>query len=353
MTPEAKPRLVPSPAGGLRIGISYGDTLAGVSPAQLARTLDDAVTLGVGWIRVDLSWADVQGSDPSSEEWGAFDRIATGAQERSLDVLAILAYTPAWARPAGCVTEKCAPADPASFAAFASDAVHRYAPLGVHAWEVWNEPNLTGFWKPQPSAPDYLRLLKATVPAIRAVDPGALVIAGSLAAGRTANGDFSPFDYLKALGAGGGLGLVDAVGYHPYSLPLPPLDTLAPNAWAAIATSQPSLHAVISAEGFRDMKIWVTECGAPTGGPGGESTTLNYAGNQSPDHVSEDLQALIAAGSVRFAKASTVVGGLFWYSYRDLGTNRSNRENFFGLRRFDNSLKPSYWSFKQAVTASR
>jgi hypothetical protein len=354
MTPQAKPRLVPSAAGGLRIGISYGDTLAGVSPAQLARTLDDAVTLGVGWIRVDLSWADVQGREPSSEEWGAFDRIATGAQERNLDVLAILAYTPAWARPAGCVTEKCAPADPASFATFASDAVHRYAPLGVHAWEVWNEPNLTGFWKPQPSAPDYLRLLKATVPAIRAVDPGALVIAGSLAAGPMVIGDVAPFDYLNALGAGGGLGLVNAVGYHPYSFPLPPLETQAPNAWARIATTQPSLHGVLSTQGFGDMKVWVTECGAPTDGPRGQSTTLDYTRNPSPDHVSEDLQALIATGSVRFAKASTAVGGLFWYSYKDLGTNQSDRENFFGLRRFDDSPKPSYWSFKQAVAeASR
>ncbi|MCW3036522.1 MAG: glycoside hydrolase family 5 [Actinobacteria bacterium] len=353
MIPEAKPRLVPSAAGGLRIGISYGDTLAGLSPAQLARTLDDAVTLGVGWIRVDLSWADVQGRSPSSDEWGAFDRIATAAQERNLDVVAILAYTPAWARPTGCSSEKCAPADPASFAAFASDAVRRYAPLGVRTWEVWNEPNLTGFWKPQPSVPDYLRLLKATVPAIRAVDPGATVIAGSLAAGRMVNGDVTPFDYLNALGAAGGLGLVDAVGYHPYSFPLPPLDTQAPNAWAGIATTQPSLHGVLSAQGFGDMKIWVTECGAPTGGPGDRSTTLDYTRNPAPDHVSEDLQALIAMGSLRFAKTSTAVGGLFWYSYKDLGTNRSDRENFFGLRRFDDSPKPSYWSFKQAVAASR
>jgi hypothetical protein len=218
---------------------------------------------------------------------------------------------------------------------------------------VWNEPNLTGFWKPQPSVADYLRLLKLTVPAIRAVDPAATVISGSLAASRTANGDLSPFDYLNALGAGGGLRLVDAVGYHPYSLPLPPLDTQAPNAWAGIATSQPNLHAVLSNYGFADMKIWVTECGAPTGGPGGQSTTLDYTTNQSPDHVSEGLQALIAAASVRYAKTSTSVGGLFWYSYRDLGTNRSNRENFFGLRRFDNSPKPSYWSFKQAVAEAR
>jgi hypothetical protein len=336
----------------LRIGISYGDTLAGLSPAQLAGTLDDAVTLGVGWIRVDLSWADVQGRGASAEEWGAFDRIATAAQERNLDVLAILAYTPAWARPADCGTEKCAPADPASFATFASDAVHRYAPLGVHTWEVWNEPNLTGFWKPQPSAADYLRLLKATVPAIRAADPGATVIAGSLAAGPMVAGDVAPSDYLNALGAGGGLGLVDAVGFHPYSFPLPPMDTQAPNAWAGIATTEPSLHGVLSHQGFGDMKVWVTECGAPTGGPGGRSTTLDYTRNKSPDHVSEDLQALIATGSVRFAKTSAVIGGLFWYSYKDLGTDRSNRENFFGLRRFDGSAKPSYWSFKQAVAAS-
>jgi hypothetical protein len=350
----ARGQLVPSAAGGLRIGISNGDTLAGLSQAELDRRLDDAVTLGIGWIRADLSWADVQGGSSSSQEWGPFDRIAAGARARNLEVLAILAYTPAWARPGGCDSEKCAPADPAAFARFAAAAARRYAPLGVHTWEVWNEPNLTGFWRPLPSATRYLGLLKPTVAAIRKADPRATVISGSLAATSTANGDVSAFDYLSALGAGGGLGLVDAVGYHAYSVPLPPLEAQASNAWAAIATSQRSLHGILASRGFGQMKIWVTECGAPTGGSGDRATTLDYASNKNPDHVSEDLQALIAAASVRYAKTSAWLGGLFWYSYRDLGTDPYYREQFFGLRRFDDSPKPSYWSFKQAVAdASR
>src|SRR5437764_9591883 len=43
----------------LRIGLSYGD-LPGLSEAALSRMFDDAVSLGVGWLRVDLAWSEVQ-----------------------------------------------------------------------------------------------------------------------------------------------------------------------------------------------------------------------------------------------------------------------------------------------------
>jgi len=35
-------------SGGLRIGLSFGDTLPGLSPAALAQTLDSVVALGAG-----------------------------------------------------------------------------------------------------------------------------------------------------------------------------------------------------------------------------------------------------------------------------------------------------------------
>ena len=75
-----------------------------------------------------------------------------------------------------------------AFQAFASAAVARYAPLGVHYWEMFNEPNLTGYgWLPAAEvAADnlkgYLMLLAAGNVAVRANDPLGLEIIGGLAA---------------------------------------------------------------------------------------------------------------------------------------------------------------------------
>src|SRR5579884_345015 len=61
---------------GLRIGLSYGDTLTWKSDKDLATGLNDAVELGASWVRVDLSWNDIQPDSPNTYEWSRFDRVA-------------------------------------------------------------------------------------------------------------------------------------------------------------------------------------------------------------------------------------------------------------------------------------
>lgn len=40
--------------------------------------------------------------------------------------------------------------------------------MGVHAYEVWNEPNIVNFWAPGPDPARYTQLLKLAYPAITA-----------------------------------------------------------------------------------------------------------------------------------------------------------------------------------------
>lgn len=46
------------------------------------------------------------------------------------------------------------------------------------AIEIWNEPNLSGFWKPEPQPERYAGLVASAYEAIKAADPGIQVIAG-------------------------------------------------------------------------------------------------------------------------------------------------------------------------------
>ena len=251
---------------GLHTGIAYGDELTFMKQPALNAALSDAKAVGAHWVRADLSWADVQRFSPKGYDWSGFDRIVATANAHGLSVLPVLAYTPAWARPAGCDSQSCRPASVAAFARFASAAVDRYAPRGVHTWEIWNEPNSTGFWQPAPSPSQYTTLLRATTQAIRGLDNEAFIISGGLAAVSTRNGDIAQIDFLRRVSALGGNKLVNAIGYHPYTYPLlPSLVTSFHTPWDRIDRAPVSLHSVLVRYGTPDLPFWLTEYGAPTG----------------------------------------------------------------------------------------
>jgi hypothetical protein len=353
----ADPSVAPPPpltAGVLGFGVAYGDTLTWKNDKDLARALQDANDLGATWIRVDLSWNDIQPESSGDYLWGRFDRIAEGARAHRLNVLATIAYTPAWARQSACMdTPSCAPADPAAFAAFAAKAAARYAPVGVHTWEVWNEPNY-GFWTPRADPAGYERLLADTSAALRKADSRAFVVLGGLAAVPTdsVKGALSPYDFLSAVFKLGGGRAVDAVGYHPYNganLPSAYGDGQTP--FDKITGTKDSVAAALAKYGSADTPIWITETGVSTNAPGPAADGTSY--QPAASHVTEAYQAQIAANTVTTLAANPHVATMFWYSdqdsaqaqdYTDLGA-------FFGLRRYDGTARPAFGALKTAISA--
>jgi hypothetical protein len=346
----ASARTVPPP---LLSGISVGNTLPWLSRAELDRQLQDFAALGIRSVRIDVAWRDVQADGPDRYSWARLDQVVSRAKAYGLQILGVLAYSPAWARPAGCVSDKCAPADPAAFATFARAAAQRYAPQGVHTWEIWNEQNTTGFWKPAPDARAYTSLVAATAPAIRKADRSAVVVSGGLAAVPTGGAQIGQLDFLDQMLAAGVAPSVDAIGYHPYTYPFPasykatwPTGT----AWNKIRDTATSFASVFARRGV-SKPVWITEYGAPTGGPGvangGTLTNIPSA----TDHVTEPRQAVIAADALRTAKATPGVGAFFWYGYRDFDAKGSN-EGFYGLRRADGTAKPAWASIRAELAVS-
>ena len=79
----------------------------------------------------------------------------------------------------------------------------------VTHWEIWNEPNITGFWKPgKPDAASYVKLVEQTAPILRKSVPSAVLIGGGFAG--------IPMDYYKACLEAGLAKHVDKISYHPY-----------------------------------------------------------------------------------------------------------------------------------------
>ncbi|MFI1646784.1 cellulase family glycosylhydrolase [Streptomyces avidinii] len=334
----------------LRLGVSYGDTLTWKSDDGLAAALNDAVGLGTTWIRVDLSWNNIQPDSPRTYQWQRFDRIVKAARERNLDVLATVAYTPAWARAESCTGHRptCPPADPKKFAAFAKLAALRYAPQGVHTWEVWNEPNLPQFWYPKPDAKAYTTLLKSTAASLREADPAAYVLMGGLAAVGTWESIkyVSHLDFLEQVCRLGGNKVVDALSYHPYAWPQLPHDG---KVFTEISSAGENLVGVAERHGTPGMPVWLTETGAPTNGAGNPAAN-EKSRTENITHVSEEFQARIATDTVPTAAKEKYVAAAFWFAHQDTATgNDKSHSKYYGLRRYDGSAKPAFAALRAAI----
>jgi len=351
--PKAMSGPAPTPGPLKGYGIAVGNTLPGLPADELARRLDDFKALGIAWIRLDFDWNDLQPSNAASFSWSQHDKVVAAANARGLRLLPILTYTAPWARLPACGSNpRCAPADPAQYANFARETARHYAPLGIHHWEIWNEENSQGAWEPAANAADYVQFLKAAYTSIKQIDASATVISGGLASSSNADG-IPQLDYLRAMYAAGAKPYFDAIGYHPYSYPVPASYNITWNAWSQMGFTAISLRSIMAASGDDAKQIWVTEYGAPTGGPSTEASSQDYHLNDSPDHVTEEFQAQIAADVIRSAHNAPWIGPLFWYGYRDEGTSTDSNENFFGLIRADGSPKPAYEALKQAIAGNQ
>lgn len=165
---------------------------------QMPKNLELMKAAGIAWARADFSWSGVE---RKQGEWtfDRLDRVVDETNRVGLQVLPILNYDVAWATPAFQHLD--------AWLEYVRRVVERYRDR-IRYWEVWNEPNLEGFWKATPSGADYATLLRETYKTIKAIDPELVVLYGGLAG--------VPIDYFEAsLDAGAGE-FFDVVNIHPY-----------------------------------------------------------------------------------------------------------------------------------------
>lgn len=313
------------------LGFSVGlDALRWQGALDLTDEFADYRQLGAGWLRVDLNWSVVQAAGPDSFDWTSLDRILVLADRAGMKLLPVAGSAPDW------LDGGRGPSTPEAFAAYAdflSAAVHRYSPR-IRAWEIWNEPNLSSFWPPAPDQTAYAQLLRAAHAAIKAADPTALVLFGGL----SPVPDIPPEEsqarrlvpavrFLADVYAAGGAGTFDALSFHPYTWPELP-DS--PNPWSGWTIMAGPIRDLMTAHGDAGKKVWITEFGAPTN-PGG---------------VTEATQAEILRRGVERARATPWAGPVLWYSYRDLGTDPEDSEDWYGLVRHTRDPKPAYPVFR-------
>ncbi len=331
-------------------GVATSDTLPWLSSAALDAELKDLSNLGFTWIRMDFDWHNIQPDNAASFDFAPYDKVALAASKYNIKIMGMIAYTPVWARPATCTVQTtCAPAHPSEYATFAAALATRYSKLGVNTWEIWNEPNLQGAWRPAPSATDYTALLKAAYAAIKQADASATVVSGGISSVDEGAASINQLTFLNDMYQAGARGSFDSLGYHSYSYPAVPDEVQSWSGWSMMNDLSVSLRSIMAVNGDGAKQIWSTEYGAPTNGPGNQATESGYDSAAGNYYVSEGLQAKMAAQAITDTRAASWAGPLFWYSYKDLSTDTSSSENFFGILRTDGSKKPAYTTFQSML----
>jgi hypothetical protein len=294
-TATSKPNLI---WNGFGVNIHFTDP----APGELQRMK----AAGFQYARMDFFW-DATEKQIGKYDFSAYERLLKSLQSIGIRPLWILDYSNE-------LYQKGAPTTPESrraFSKWAAAAVTHFKGQEI-VWEIWNEPNLDGFWPPRSSAEDYQRLVIEASKEIRGADPNCRLITGGLS-----GFDFKFFGKFLTTEI---LGLVDGVAVHPYRGSGP--ETV----WNDYAKLR-SMIKELAPPGRKDLPIINSEWGYST-----------FEGG-----ISEGRQALYLGKSWLVSAACGVPISIF-YDWKDDGPNPRENEHRFGTVRQDLSPKPSYYA---------
>ena len=315
------------------LGVQFHCNWPSYTDASRSRVLGELDGGSLSWVRIDVSWADLQPRPrkPADEAYASrFDRCLTLARAHGFKVLATLGWSPRWAnggRGAG--------APPLSARPYVQIA--HWAALHwrgrVDAWEVWNEPNLWESWAG--TAAQYARLLHFAYPAIKSGDPNALVVFG----GVSGNDD----RFIAQAYAAGARGSFDVMATHPYQGvgDAPPEHPDTGERWWI--THVDVVRKVMEANGDARKPIWFTESGwsAHATAPGVPHWRRG---------VTEAQQAAYAVRFVRLVRDRyPYVTNVVWYTDRAWSSEHDARLRGFGLLRTDLTARPVFWALRHAL----
>ncbi|MBA2361485.1 MAG: hypothetical protein H0V79_11250 [Actinobacteria bacterium] len=339
--PPTPPPPPPPPPAPLPVGATGGFGVSFDNPEYLDaatrdRELDSMAAMGARWVRFDVKWSDVQWDGPTSFNWSKYDPLIDAARARGMTVLGNLAYSPTWARPGG-TTDKFGPDTDErrrAYATFTEAALRHFAGRVKH-WELWNEPNVPMFWKPTPNAAHYTALIREAYGRMKAVDPGAYILAGGTAPSNSDGIAVDEVAFLSAVYANGGRGHFDGWSHHPYTVD--PSFVHPDNAWWQLAGTSPSVRSVMSANGDGAKQVWGTEFGPPTSGA---------------SSMSESGQAAQITEAYETWASYSWAGPLFVYTQRDKMTYGASSDsfNYYGMLRYDWSRKPVWNAYLAVAT---
>lgn len=195
---------------------------------DIGRDLDLARNAGFKWIKQMFQWDHIERDGKGQFLWGEPDRLVRAANNYGLKIVARIDFSPRWAVPRQATGHNIPPQNYADFGDFVYELVNRYkagSPHGqIHAYEIWNEPNLAREWGDRPpNAGEYVQLLKTAYLAAKRADRNAVVVTAGLSPTGTLSPEARPDDlYLEEMYRAGAKDYFDVLGVHAAGFRAPP-----------------------------------------------------------------------------------------------------------------------------------
>jgi xylan 1,4-beta-xylosidase len=326
------------------VGSDYPGTLIRPdSQAQLATTRRE---LGFRYVRFHAIFHDVLGTVRIVDgrpvyDWSRIDQLYDGLRAKGLRPFVELSFTPQAMASSGQTIfwwkGNTSHPNPGPWRdlveAFARHLESRYGAAEVRRWyfEVWNEPNLSGFWENADQGA-YFELYDLTARTLKAVDP-ALRVGGPATAGAAWIPDFlahvaksgAPIDFVTTHAYGVDGGFLDEEGRQDTKLSPSP---------DAIIGDVRRVRAQIEASPYRGLPLYFTEW----------STSYTP---RDPVHDSYVSAAYILS---KLKAVEGLVQGMSYWTYSDLfeesGPPPTPFHGGFGLMNREGLRKPAWFAYK-------
>jgi polysaccharide biosynthesis protein PslG len=322
---------------------------------------------GFDWVRQQIYWRDIEDPVNGILAWDEVDRIveATNAYGRKLLVNVVRS-------PTAYNASNGLPDDPATFANFMGLLAERYKGR-IHAYEVWNEPNLAhetgGTIRPE-DVGRYVEMLKLAYTTIKAIDPDAIVLAAASSSSAVTNPSIALADeefyrLMYTYNDGEVRNYFDVQAVHPGGAANPP-DTLWPDSPSFIEGCLPApdrcwnddethyfrhienVRRWMEQYGMGDKEVWITEYGW--------ATENNTPGFEFGNFVSREQQAEYITGAIRRTfEEYPYVGNMFLWNMNfavtkaENGLDPNHEQASFGLLNPDWSPRPSYLAVQSLI----
>ena len=321
------------------------------------RELDLMVGSGVESMRFSVYWSAAQpypswDEVPAGErarfrdvggvptDFSRPDRVVLEAARRDVELLPVILGAPNWAA-RHIYRLASPPSDAQAYAAFTAALVRRYGlggdfwrerrelkPVPITMWQIWNEMSLRSFWIDQPFEADYVALLRAVKPAVRAADPRAKVVIGGLV-----NRSWEQLDRLYRAGA---RGLFDLLALHPF--------TAEPK---GVLTIIRRARRVMKRNGDARVPLLVTELSWPSS-KGRTSVRESWEMTERGQAARvEQALPLMAA-----RRRELLIRRVYWYSWMTRDIDSEYSFDYAGLRRSTRQVihtKPAFHAFRRTA----
>ena len=216
---------------GVCAHISFGDP-------QLDKKLRAIRDAGIRFVRADFVWSIIE-NPRGTWDFSRIDATLDEMDKYGLTMLPILDYDTDWSRP---VVEHLD-----AWGEFVQTTVTRYKDR-LRYWEIWNEPNLEGFWHSKPSGKQYAKLLIESSRLIREIDPDLKVVHGGTAG--------IPYEFIEESFAAGACEAFDVMNIHPYRAGATSVKTE-----DRFVGEIDRVRELMGRYGAGDKPIWITEMG--------------------------------------------------------------------------------------------